>query len=55
MAHEEMLRMSEVEKKVNISITLDECIVEQIDSMEGVKRSTLINDIVKDWLDGKNE
>lgn len=43
--------MSAESTKEHISVTLDEEVVESIDNMDGVKRSTLINSVMADWLE----
>lgn len=37
--------------KERVSLTLDKDTLERIDSIPGVKRSTLLNDIAEEWLD----
>lgn len=47
-------KLSTNSTKKSVSVTLDDEVVESIDGINGVKRSTLLNDIARDWLDKTN-
>lgn len=46
-----MIPLSESQSKQKISVSLDESVIERIEEIPGVKRSTLLNDIAEEWLD----
>lgn len=50
-AEKQAIAMSKSEKKEKLSISLDKGVVERIDNIPGVKRSTLINEVMEEWLD----
>jgi uncharacterized protein (DUF4415 family) len=43
--------MSQDKTKQSVSISLDKDIVDRIEDIPGVKRSTLINECMGEWLD----
>lgn len=45
------MHLSKSDSKQKISVSLDESVIERMDDIPGVKRSTLLNDIAEEWLD----